>query len=387
MSKKGDEKKLLISIFVFLVILYFITSPGDTAYNYFTRLAGAFLKGKIYLEKAPQWLNELIPADGNKFFVPYPPMPAVLSTPLVLIFKDLFKQQYLAHILGAGIAVLTAKLSLVLKKGIKVAAYMGILSGAGTIIWYLSANGSSWYLGQITAAFFLLAAIVESFAKKRPLFVGVFLGAAYLSRIQTILSLPLFIYLLKDTFKNRGYVNFALGLIPFLLFNAYYNYTRFGVVWDKGYMLIPGVLEELWYQKGIFDVSYIPRHIKAALFSLPKLTDKPPFIIPSIKEMAIWVTTPAFIYIFWSSFKKTLIKFIWLSIFLISIPIFVHGTTGFTQFGYRFAVDFYPLLFLLIIIGLKKNTLKLHHYLLLFISILVNFWGVFLINFLELYVY
>ncbi len=49
------------------------------------RLADAFLHGHIYLTDHPSWLSELIPRDGV-YYVPYPPMPAILLMPLVAIF-------------------------------------------------------------------------------------------------------------------------------------------------------------------------------------------------------------------------------------------------------------------------------------------------------------
>jgi hypothetical protein len=53
---------------------------------------------------------------------------------------------------------------------------------------------------------------------------------------------------------------------------------------------------------------------------------------------------------------------------------------GWTQFGYRYAIDFYPFLTLLTIKGVTKTGLRWHHWLLLFIGILVNAWGVIFIN-------
>ena len=64
---------------------------------------------------------------------------------------------------------------------------------------------------------------------------------------------------------------------------------------------------------------------------------------------------------------------------LIAIPILMHGTYGFAQFGYRFAVDVHPFLFLILIYALPKKLGKVH-WLLLFLSILVNAWGVVWIN-------
>jgi hypothetical protein len=113
---------------------------------------------------------------------------------------------------------------------------------------------------------------------------------------------------------------------------------------------------------------------------LPIVQATPPFLIPSWNGLAIWITTPAFIYSFKASFKKHEVKLSWFALLSIAIVVFSHGATGFTQFGYRYAVDFYPFLIFLLIISLSKKKLKWHHWVLLIISILVNLWGIVWIN-------
>ena len=374
--QKINGRVLLLVLFIFFFVIYFFSSAGNTLYDYFTRLASAFLEGKIAFSENPPWLNELIPAGQGNYFVPYPPMPAILAMPFVLILKN-FPQQILAHILGAGFATTIAAIALKIRKDNLFAIWVGLFAGIGNIIWFMAANGSAWYLGQITAAFFMAAGILESVTKKRPLLVGIFLGGAYLARIHTLLALPIFIYLLRKELRGKvGMLEFAAGLTPFLGFNFAYNFARFGVIWDKGYMLIPGVLEEPWYQKGILHISYIPRHIKTMFASFPVFSDKAPFIKPSWVGLSIWITSPAFLYVFKNKLKDKYVLFTWASILLVSVPILTHGTTGFAQFGYRFALDFYPLLFFLVISGLVKEKLRWHHWTLLFLSILVNLWGV-----------
>jgi hypothetical protein len=373
-------KKLAIFFFIFIFSIYFVTSAGKTPYDYFTRLSDSFLAGNIYLTENPPWLSELIPAGANKFYVVYPPMPAIVSLPFRFFLGGKFEQQYLAHILGAGIAVIAIFISWSIKKDKKLAIWSGVLVGLGNIVWFMSSVGSSWYLGQITAAFFISLAILESINKKRPLLVGLFVGAAYLSRVHTILYLPLFLYLLKDKEWFKKYFQLGLGVLPCVLFNFGYNYLRFGVVWDKAYLLIPGVLEEPWYKNGLFHITNIPNHLKVLFTSLPIFTKEVPYIKPSWGGLSIWITTPAFIYALRNSIKDGKVIFSWLTIVLISLVIFSHGTTGFTQFGYRFAVDFYPLLFYLTIRGAAKQKLSWHHWTLLTLSVLVNLWGVLWIN-------
>ena len=309
-------------------------------------------------------------------------MPAILALPFRFLLKDNFQQQYLAHMLGAFTVTLTMLLSYRIKKNWKLSIWSGVLMGLGSIVWYLSATGSVWYLGQITSLFFLTASLVESFGKKRPLLMGIFIGGAFLSRLHTILSLPLFIFLLGSNRKNilKKLLLLGIGIAPFILFNFYYNYIRFGTIFDKGYFLVPGILSEAWFSKGMLNVAYIPEHLKILFLGLPKMLSHFPYIEPSWYGLSILLTTPAFIFALKPSLKENIVKLLWLSIFLIFIPIALRGGTGWTQFGYRYAVDFYPFLTLLTILGVSQAGLKRYHWLLLAFGILVNLWGVLWIN-------
>lgn len=308
-------------------------------------------------------------------------MPALLAIPFRYLLGSAFQQQYLAHILGAATAALTSLIAFSIKRQKALAIWSGLLVGAGSIIWYLSSTGSSWYLGQVSAAFFITAAIYEALNKKRPFLVGIFIGAAFLSRLHTILTIPLFLYLLKDKFWFKKYFFLGLGILPFVSFNFYYNFIRFGTIFDKAYVLIPGLAQESWYQDGLFNLSNIPNHLKVIFTALPKFSSSFPFVTPSWAGLAIWITTPAFVYSLFAKIKDRLIQVSWLVIILISLVIFSHGTTGFTQFGYRFAVDFYPALTLVTINGASQaHKLSWHHWLLLGIGVLVNLWGVLWIN-------
>ena len=376
-------KKLFLPIFILTFVIYKLFGPvGNTPYNYFTRLSAAFLNGQFWIAENPPWLSELVPGGSNKFYIVYPPMPAIASLPFVAIFGKDFPQQILAHLMGAGIVLLTVKLALRIKSNYKVAFWSGTLVGLGSVVWFLSSVGSSWYLGQISAMFFMLFALLEVAGKKRGLIIGTFLGASYLSRIHTVLALPLFIYLIAKDRKSsflKDVFQIVVGFLPFLMFNSLYNYARFGVIWDKGYLLIPKIFEEPWYQNGLFHPSYIGRHLEVIFKGLPVIKNTFPYIQPSWSGMAIWITTPAFIYSIKTIRQKWAVPF-WLTILAIASVVFMHGTTGFAQFGYRFAVDFYPFLIFLIIKNVTKTDLKWHHWLLLFISVGVNFWGVLWIN-------
>lgn len=374
-------KRTALALFVAALCVYSLTAPtGNTFFNHFVYLAQSFLHGHFYLPESASGLTELIPGKlPGQFYVAYPPMPAIVLMPFVALFGINFPQQYIAHLLGAGIAPLSFFLSYHIKKDYKLALWSSLLLTYGSIVWFLSSNGWVWYLGQVTACFFMLLALVEVTGKKRGFWVGIFLGCAYLSRIHTILSLPLFVYLLKSSRSNL--LSFVSGVGVCFLFNLWYNFARFGNIVEQGYALIPGVFGESWYDRGLVSPSYMLRNIKTALFSFPKILDGKPWIEPSWWGLSIWITTPAFIFSFKAPFKKISTKLLWFACFFIFSLVLMHGTNGFVQFGYRHAVDFYPFLFFLTILGVmqQKGPRKLH-WIFLIVSIVVNLWGVIWIN-------
>lgn len=374
-------KRILLSLTFLLFIVYLATSAGKTPYDYFTRLADSFLHGKYYLDQNPPWLNELIPIGENKFAVVYPPAPAIVLTPFVFIFGKNFPQQILAHLMGAFATLAWGLIVYQKTQDRKKSLWMFFLVGLGNILWFLSASGSVWYLGQVSGFFFMTGTIYESLGKKRSWLIGILFALMCLSRLQLVLSLPLIIYLNKDKLHNLKFIFSFLSIsIAFVFAFGLYNYLRFGSFLETGYSLIPGVLTEPWYQKGIFNLSYISSNLRVMFLSIPIFKNTFPYIIPSWGGLSIAITSPVFIYALFPKMNLIEKTIIWLSTILIAMVTFSHGGTGFTQFGYRYAVDFYPLILFLIVSHLKSTKLSWHHYFLLMFSIFVNTWGVIFIN-------
>lgn len=378
------RKLLFILLFISIFVIYLITSGGKTPYDYFIRLAEAFLNGRYYLPNNPPWLNELIPLKNGGFGVVYPPSPAIIALPFVYIWGQDFPQQIIAHIFGAGTSLLFAKIAYLKSKNKKLFCWTLLMTAFGNILWYLSSNGSVWYLGQVMGVFFITASIYESLTKKRPLIVSLFFGLAVLSRLQLVLAFPIVLYLnFKLNYKNISKINIFSYLLPtglLLALFGYYNFLRFGSFVETGYSLIPNVLNEPWYEKGIFHYSYIENNLRVMFFSLPIFKNEFPYITPSWGGLSIFITSPIFIYMLFASLKEKENRYLWISLILIALINFSHGGTGFTQFGYRYAVDFYPFMFLLVINALRKKGVVWHHWLLLSLSVLVNLWGVLWIN-------
>jgi len=396
-----NKKTALILLILFMVafLVYLATGEGHaTYYDYYVRLSDAFLHGRLYLLENPSWLNELIPnPSGPGYYVVYPPLPAVLMLPFVAVFGVTLNQTLFGLFFAAAtiaVAFMVAKSALAKMQqstapSWRTCVWFAVLFGFGTIFWYLSSIGSVWLIAQVISTFFMMLALYESLNKNRPLLVGLLVGASFWCRLPTALGIFFFAALAIVQQQNPGWLNkfkaalpylsrLAAGMAVFVLLDFAYNYARFGTVFNVGYWLIPGVMDEPWFQHGHFSLLYIDDNLKPFLLGLPILTSTAPYVQFPMSGMAIWFTTPAFLFALRSKLRDKVTLCAWLGILCIAAVIFTNAATGW-GFGYRYAVDFYPFLFLLTVRGMGGN-LKWYHKVLIIIGVIVNLVGVVAIN-------
>jgi hypothetical protein len=395
------RRLLYLLLFVVAFVVYWATGEGHPTYfNYYVRLADAFLHGRLYLLENPSWLNELIPFAGG-FYVVYPPLPAFIMTPLVALFGVNLNQTLISLFFGGFcVAIANSVARDIGKTQSKEGAnhegtylWATVLFGFGTIFWWLASVGSVWLIAQVIATFFMFLAIHEAFNKARPLLIGLLVGASYWCRLPTILGIFFFAGLIvsrqsSEKWKTKAraalpsLIKLAAGAGIFVLFDMLYNVVRFGTPFDAGYWLIPGVQNEPWFSQGMFSLSYIPVNLTPFLTGLPVFTLNPLSVVIPMTGLAIWFTTPAFIFALKSKVKDPVTWWSWIAIVSIALVIFTRGLSGW-GFGYRYAVDFYPFLYVLTVKGIGGKV-KWYHKLLIIIGVLVNLFGTIGVNKLSL---
>ncbi len=378
-----QERKRFVSFVLAALILYLgaykltkiIGHTEGMSQTHFAHLADAFVHGRLDIDVAAvHGLTELIPAQG-KYYVVYPPMPAVLLAPFVAVFGPTFP----CWAFSIGIAALCIGLTDRLLRRIgfpaRVSAWVTVLFGFGTTFWYTALRGASWDLAHVVAVFFLLLALLEAYGSFRPWLVGLYLGAATLSRLPIVLAAPFFLWLVS---RKRGatagrMAALLCGLGLFLGLDLLYNGLRFGTMWNAGYDLIPGVLDEPWYRQGILSFGYLPRNVHALLFQPPVLIHDFPYIVPTTFGLSLFLTTPAFLLMFLAPINRLTLAIIGAA-GLVSIPTLLHGWTGGTQFGYRFSLDYTPFLLLLVAQGMRGRVSHRVQALVV-LSCVVSVWG------------
>lgn len=374
-------KKSQIAIILVLAsfVIYFISAQKTYQHlHYFVPLANSLLRGRLDVPSNPA-LNELVPYNGKNYLV-YPPMPAVVLVPFVAVFGPEFNQKWASLIIAACSVGLFYLLTTKFTKKTWAQVLATVLLGFGTNFYFTSLAGTSWYFAHVCAVFFSILALLAA-TGKRPFWAGLMLGFSFLSRLPTIMIFPISIYLLleKTDRKDRLRIltNFFLALISCIIIFVLYNKLRFGSFTETGYSLIPGILDEPWFSSGVFDFSYIPRNLEAAFASFPAFSAHFPYLVPSNYAMAIYISSPALVLLLATKLKEGKVKVLLLSILLAALPGFMHATVGFTQFGYRFSLDYIVLMVLVLIWSFERVGWKISVSLVA-LSLAVNVYAVYL---------
>lgn len=134
-------------------------------------------------------------------------------------------------------------------------------------------------------------------------------------------------------------------------------------------------MNEPWFAKGRFDISYVPRRIQAIFYLGPNLDENRfPFFKPSEFGMALFMVTPAFLYLFTARVRRLEVAAA-VAMGLVMIPHLLHGTTGWTQFGYRYSMDYLPMLAVLTASGMRYRIETRRKWLIIGLSVVIAVWG------------
>lgn len=348
-SWRPGELVLAALVGIVVTAVYLVSAPPSQPIDYFVRLADAFLHGRLTLLEAPSWLNELIPTEGG-WYVPYPPMPAVLLVPFVAIFGTSFPQQVASCVaggIGAGLVFLAiGRLGLAGWRRLGLVAVFAF----GTVLWWGASEGSAWLIAQAVAVMFSAGALLLATHRRWHFLAGLLLGFATVSRLPVGLSAPFFLALAvglplpfgRDDVRRalRPGLLFAAGLAIPVAANAMYNIARWGTPIDVGYELIPGVLDDpIYADHGILSLAYLPRHIYAIFLRSFDLQGEFPWFRPSWWGLSLFLTTPLYLWLARAPLGDSRVRWAIVGVGLAAIPIVTHGNVGIAQWGYRFSLD------------------------------------------------
>jgi hypothetical protein len=352
---------------VALPAFYFSIKATQQHFDYTSRIASVLMQGDLGLrEPAPSWLNEMVPAKGRQYSVF--PLGAVLSmVPVAVLQKVNLIKDFPGRALAALIAALSVwflfRLSVVGTKSMPKRILLSLVPIFGTWTWCNLGFGGAWQIALGLAVLGEVAALYFVLVEFRPLLAGAFFALAIGNRTELALCLPVFIYFLVRRIapdsrdlkplvqhareKSGVFVYFLIVPLALGFFTALYNYARFHSIFDFGYSHIPKVLQEPWYQHGLFSLHAVPWNIHKMLFEGFRDAPNFPFINFYPFGCSIFLASPFLFLIFREGGNHKAAA--WTAIGLLTFALWAHGNPGGWQFSYRYAMVLLPWMFLLLL--------------------------------------
>ncbi len=379
---KSLKKAILPILIVILIVgvafaIYFISNSTPLEwYKHYVYQSQAFLEGRADLQGFPQYYHDLVSNEG-KYYLASPPMPAVILLPAVAIWGIDTDQVRISMLIGAiNVALVWILLGrLNIRGGMR--WVLTALFGFGTVHWEVATHGTTWFFAEIVAVLFLLLSLIEYFGRRRAFLIGILLGLAVLSRLPVLLGAVFFLAMLsrEGDFPKRP-VQFLAGLALPIMFLGFFNYIRFDNFLETGYL---GHSYSSYFASdiekyGFWNPHYVAKHLYILFLMPPEYIDHFPFLRPSPEGMSILITTPAVFYAIRAKFADRANLWAALAVVAILLPSLFWFSSGWVQFGYRYSLDFFPFLLLLIIFGMGRRLNK-GIIALVALSIVVNLWG------------
>ena len=402
-AKKEKKRELRLAVGLSLcaaIAFYFSTKATLHDLDYTSQIASALLHGHVGLrEKPPDWLNEMIPWQG-KYYSAFP-LGAVLSMLPVALLREIGLIQSFP---GRVLAALVAGLSVYFFFGLAKAFgndYSGLKGPAaarlarrimlaffpifGTWTWCNLGFGGAWQIALGLAVLGQAAVLYYTLVRPSPFVAGAFFTLAFGNRTELLITLPLYLYFLwrQPHKKMINWKNLRDGveknsqmLIHFLslpvtlgLLTAAYNFARFHSIFDFGYIHIPEVRDEPWYQHGLFSIHAIPWNIYTMLFQGFESIDYFPYIRPNGFGCSIFLASPFLCLLFRQGGQYKVVA--WVAIALLTLVLWLHGNPGSWQFSYRYAMILLPWIFLLLT-GNGPTNLSVPEFSLFAVSVAIN---------------
>jgi hypothetical protein len=165
-SRDASRSRLLWGIGLVLLVLavYYFSQPNRTnLYLHFVLQAQSWMDGQTSIPTPGyQDVMPILDSTGNpteRGIIPFPPLPAAVLLPFVAIWHLATNEQLLATIFGAvdvGIAYWMLGFLPVRQQICRLTA---LFFGLGTVFWYTSVIGSTWFWAHVVAVGCLLMSV------------------------------------------------------------------------------------------------------------------------------------------------------------------------------------------------------------------------------------
>lgn len=394
---------------------------GPTADNHYVHMVLGWFSGELgVLGNTPPGTNDWAFYNG-RWFVSFPPLPALVIAPAVAIWGLATRDAlFWALLAGLAPALLFVNLRRLSERGgsersTRDNVVLSALFAFGTVYFFSAVQGTVWFAALVVSSILLMLFLLAAFEAEQPWLVGLILGGLLATRppatplvglVFTVEALRRYRRDVELTIASdahplvrafewvRGahlgrvlkeHAKVAVPVLVILGLQLWFNYARFDDPFSYGHEY----LQIRWRQRiddwGLINLHYFSKNLAVFTSSLPWLYDRPPYVKISLHGLALWFTTPA---LFWTLWPKSDVRSpteppristtartvgLWLAVLPIAFIDLCYQNSGWIQFGYRFALDYMPLLIVLIALG--RRRFGPGFYACLLFAVIVNTFG------------
>ena len=376
---------------------------------HFVWQAQAFLHGQLAMLGKPPNLNDWVLQDG-RWYVSFPPFPAVLMMPGVALFGLAFNDVAFTLVFAAANVALFYRLLRRLEgdeggvsdaaagAGVLAPAHesesrhalFALLFGFGTLAWSCGIRGEVWFTAETIGVTLTLLYLHASLRARHPVLAGLSVACAAITRTPLAFSAVFFVCealfakgpvrlaRLREPGKLRAalgrIIPYGLAILAVAIPMALVNHARFGSFSEFGHShLYANRVNEQVQRYGLFHYAFLERNLHAAFTRLPELQFNPFKLGFNGDGMSLFVTTPLFFWLLWPRQQTRLHRSLWLTCALVAVPGFFYQNSGWFQFGFRFSLDYTP--YLLLILALSGHRLTKLFWAAAALGVAVNAWG------------
>lgn len=359
---------LALAAFVLVTVWMSIQVRSGQQFSY---LAQAFAHGQLsFLQEPSNWFDTT-PYEGRHYW-PLGPLPAVLLLPFAFLFGLLdafFYQGYLQPLLVVLVLALVYRVARQIGYDRDDGAYLAFGFTFATAFLGVAMLPWSWYFSQVLTCALIFGAITEVLGQRRPLVVGTLFGLVLATRVTAALGIawPAVLILLGQDVPRKKLRELALLGLPCLVVLGLlllYNHARFGSIFEQGYaqQIIPPHAAA-GRAMGIFSLVHLPGNLFHLLLSAPQtvrldrtsMVLKFPYVMANPWGMSLFLTSPCFLYLFTMRLGDLASRLLLGTAALIAVPILLYYGIGFRQFGYRYALDFLPYVYVVLMRNYKES--------------------------------
>jgi hypothetical protein len=383
-----------------------IRGPSDN--THFVALADSFLHGQLSV------VGDKPPGDNDwafyksRWYVAFPPLPALVILPAVAIWRTaVWDRVYWAILAGLSPALLYVLLRHLRehagsRRTAREDLALTALFAFGSAFYYTAVQGTVWFAAHVVACPLIALYVLAAIGGRRPLLAGTALGLCFAARTSTFAlgvffviealassrvhaqqplhseagALARLVHGLRDIDWRRASAKLALFLAPALAVVAvilWLNYQRFDDPFEVGYRYLRIRWTGRIAKWGLFNYHYLGKNLAVWLAALPWISASEPYVRVSRHGLALWVTTPAYLWVLWPRRSSLTLRALALAAGAVALLDLCYQNSGWIQFAYRFSLDYSVLLIALLALGGRKFGAGF--YALLAVACAINLFG------------